>query len=349
MQNSTVKQHFPTHIKMSSVARWSTEIPSSAPKGWVILVQDRHSLNNHIEKVTKAAEHLNEIGLATLTVDLAGAGNPQQAAYAWVEQTRDQLIRAAEWLQTQAEWNKLPINYVGSGRGAAAAWRASLVTDVQSVITWNAQPEFAWQALSKVTVPTLLLVDEHEQYAGKFANRLVHWQLRANSRLMLVPAGVPALETYLPEWFEQLQPTRPHQAARLSAPKQQKDKKSSPLSPKAIQGALVLALGLLAPTLATPTAHAAPLLRRHHPVPHPVAQNGGPSATSVGVADGLNGLTTNDKIPGQQEAGPNLPGPQDTNNNGIPDFLEPAGSGALDKTAQPHPPNHKLFLPLVGR
>ncbi|MCX6046022.1 MAG: hypothetical protein NT075_13005, partial [Chloroflexi bacterium] len=261
MQDSTVKQSCPTHIKTSSVDMWLNRSSASTPTGWLILTQDSHYTNKQVEKFTKATEYFNQIGLSTLTVDLTGPLNARQAPGHWAEQARDQLIQATEWLQTQAEWNKLPISYVGSGRGAAAAWQASLAAEVQSIITWNAQPELAWQALPKVTTPTLLLVDEREKYVSKFANRLAYWQLRANSRLLLVPEGVPVLETYLPGWLRQQAAQQQHQETRHLATKRRKDQKSSTLSQKAIQGALVLSLGLLAPTLTTSMISAAPLIR----------------------------------------------------------------------------------------
>ncbi|CAN5761228.1 hypothetical protein BH10CHL1_BH10CHL1_16400 [soil metagenome] len=286
MQYSAGKQNFPTHIKTSSVNMWLNQIPASTPTGWLILTQDRRSPYRQLEKLAKAAQHLNHLGLATLTVDLTGTGNPRRAPRIQAEQARDQVIRATEWLQARAEWNKLPIHYLGSHRGAAAAWRASLTTDIQSIITWNAQPEFAWQALPKVTAPTLLLVDEQEKYVSKFANHLVHWQLRANSRLVLIPEGGSALETYLSDWFQQWSAIRHPQGTWLADTKRQKP--SSRLSQKAIQGALALSLGLLAPTLATSTASAAPLLRRHHIATAPIVKNVGPVATPTPVVNGSN-------------------------------------------------------------
>ncbi|MCX6044849.1 MAG: hypothetical protein NT075_07020, partial [Chloroflexi bacterium] len=56
-----------------------------------------------------------------------------------------------------------------------------------------------------------------------------------------------------------------------------------------------------------------------------------------------------DKIPDQEEAGPNPLAPQDSNNNGLPDFLEPAGPAALDEATEPNQTNRKLFFPLIDR
>lgn len=63
-----------------------------------------------------------------------------------------------------------------------------------------------------------------------------------------------------------------------------------------------------------------------------------------------NFLDTNsdgDSASDQAEAGPNPLNPGDSNNDGIPDFLDPATPTGLDDGSEPG--NRRVFLPLVGR
>lgn len=70
------------------------------------------------------------------------------------------LIDAVEWLTSQSSFRHLPLCYLGSGTGAAAALLAAArrPEQVQAIVSHGGRPDLAGDALSQVQAPTLLVV-----------------------------------------------------------------------------------------------------------------------------------------------------------------------------------------------
>ncbi|MCG9790941.1 dienelactone hydrolase family protein [Flavobacterium algicola] len=71
------------------------------------------------------------------------------------------LIATTEWLIQNKSTNQLPIGYLGSNMGAAAAMRAAAYfgKTIKAVVSRSGRPDMAVDSLSQVTSPTLLIVD----------------------------------------------------------------------------------------------------------------------------------------------------------------------------------------------
>lgn len=114
--------------------------------------------SGHVTRVLHAS------GLGTLTLELRTA--EEELAQEWtlregsnVELVAHRLEVARDWLQRDDTLSLLPVGYLGSGLGAAAALVAAAhqPRGVQAVVTLGGRPDMAGAFLGDVRAPTLLL------------------------------------------------------------------------------------------------------------------------------------------------------------------------------------------------
>jgi predicted phosphoribosyltransferase/dienelactone hydrolase len=141
------------------------------------------------------ADVLQNAGLATLLVDLL----EEDEAESWdkvfdIELLAGRLEAAARWLRQGRDTGALPLGYFGASTGAAAALLAAAssrgagAATVRAVVSRGGRPDLAWDHLSEVQTPTLLIVggcDESVLQLNKAALRL----LRCPKELAIVPEG----------------------------------------------------------------------------------------------------------------------------------------------------------------
>lgn len=174
--------------------------------GWIIFAQ--LSEDDNIENQQHSLS-FNQLGLATLQVRL-GAGRSLRPATEWLQV-------ATQWLENQPEAKGLPVSYFGTGLGTAVALQAAAhMPQVKGVVSWNGRPELAWRYLNRVSTPSLLMVSQEETWSRQWFNRAAAWQLSGN--YIAVPANIPAVETFYPNWFQQrtLHPVSKRPAPQLT-------------------------------------------------------------------------------------------------------------------------------------
>jgi dienelactone hydrolase len=112
---------------------------------------------------------LHSVGLATLKLGLRTA--EEELAQEWtlregsnVELVAHRLEVARDWLQRNDALSLLPLGYLGSGLGAAAALVAAAhqPRGVQAVVILGGRPDMASEFLHEVRAPTLLLAPEDD-------------------------------------------------------------------------------------------------------------------------------------------------------------------------------------------
>ncbi|NMO19915.1 alpha/beta hydrolase [Pyxidicoccus fallax] len=164
-------------------------VPERA-SGLVVLATDGAGQDGRrLEHVTRV---LHDAGLATLHLELRTA--EEELAQEWtlregsnVELVAHRLEVARDWLQRDDILSLLPVGYLGSGLGAAAALVAAAhqPRGVQAVVTLGGRPDMAGEFLHDVRAPTLLLAAAED--ADRVAlNRRVFDALKYRKALQLI-------------------------------------------------------------------------------------------------------------------------------------------------------------------
>jgi putative phosphoribosyl transferase len=155
----------------------------------------RHSPRNQF-----VARTLNRAGLGTLLFDLL---TPEEEALDI--QTREhrfnisllaeRLVHATKWTRQQDVTRDLRIGYFGSSTGGAAALvaAADVPDDAGAVVSRGGRPDLAGVALSKVQVPTLLIVGGNDDIVIEL-NEMARDQMRCEVKVEIVPGATHLFE-----------------------------------------------------------------------------------------------------------------------------------------------------------
>jgi pimeloyl-ACP methyl ester carboxylesterase len=166
------------------------------PQGLVVFVHgsgsSRHSPRNQF-----VAQTLQEGGLATLLFDLLTPYEEEiDLRTRHLRFDIDMLARRTagvlEWLDLQPFAHELKRGLFGSSTGAAAALMAAVeVPDkVEAVVSRGGRPDLAGPALSKVQVPTLLIVGGNDEAVIDFNEEaLEQMQEGAHKKMVIVPGA----------------------------------------------------------------------------------------------------------------------------------------------------------------
>lgn len=127
------------------------------PTGFVIFASNG-KLMRIDRRQMDLSEELNARGLGTLVFDLVETSEGPEI-HGNVDQLAARLLSATGWSRKQWGVAGLPIGFVGTGLGSAAALSAAaaLSPKVRAVATLGGRPDLAGPALSKVQASTLLL------------------------------------------------------------------------------------------------------------------------------------------------------------------------------------------------
>lgn len=116
---------------------------------------------------TRVAEELAKAGIATLMVDLLTSDEQQfdsrTGHYRYdADFLAHRMIGVAQWLQRSAGLRDLPVAFIGSAAGAAAALvAAALRPDLPSaVVAINGRTDLAADYLRNVKTPTLFVLND---------------------------------------------------------------------------------------------------------------------------------------------------------------------------------------------
>lgn len=132
------------------------------PTGFVIFASSRDLLRIDRRQLD-LSEALNERGLGTLLFDLVDASDSAEVEEN-VGALAGRLIGATGWSRKQWGISGLPLGYVGSGLGSAAALSAAgaLIPKIRAIATRGGRPDLAGEAIAGVQTPTLLLADAED-------------------------------------------------------------------------------------------------------------------------------------------------------------------------------------------
>ena len=135
------------------------------------------------------SEALNEHGLGTLLFDLVETTEEADAARD-LEILTERLLAATEWGGRQWGVEGLPVGFLGSGLGSAAALvaAAALGPAVCAVTCRGGRPDLAGAGLPRVQAPTLLLFSGDDPVEAEAAIAAAG-QLRCAQRLRNMGTG----------------------------------------------------------------------------------------------------------------------------------------------------------------
>jgi pimeloyl-ACP methyl ester carboxylesterase len=166
----------------------------------IVLFAHGSGSSRHSPRNRHVARMLNDANLATLLIDLLSA-EEERIDLRTAELRFDigllaeRLISATAWISTFPDTRRLRIGYFGSSTGAAAALVAAAErpAGLGAVVSRGGRPDLAGSALSRVQVPTLLIVGGNDFQVIEL-NREAFAQLRCEKRLVIVPGATHLFE-----------------------------------------------------------------------------------------------------------------------------------------------------------
>jgi dienelactone hydrolase len=171
----------------------------------------------------EVARHLQEMGFATLLIDLLT--EDEEAIDQRAGQLRFDILLLAkrvravtQWLATDDVTSRLAVGYFGASTGAAAALMAATERpgDVYAVVSRGGRTDLAGSVLPRVQAPTLFIVGERDEQVLELNLKSLD-ALTCEKRLEIVPGATHLFEEagalervaeLAGEWFQE------HLAAR---------------------------------------------------------------------------------------------------------------------------------------
>ncbi len=163
--------------------------------GGVVVFAHGSGSSRHSPRNQFVAGTLVEAGFATLLVDLLTIEEGEDRAKVFdVALLANRLAAAAEWVIREPEMAGLPVGYFGASTGSAAALIAAAHTKlVSAVVSRGGRPDLAWDDLSSVRAPTLLIVGGNDEPVLSW-NRDALEQLTCPKELAVVPGATHLFE-----------------------------------------------------------------------------------------------------------------------------------------------------------
>lgn len=157
--------------------------------------------SRHSPRNVAVAETLQELGLATLHVDLLTPAEERVDAFTArhrfnIGMLTGRLLTATSWLENNCSQRDFRIGYFGASTGAAAALKAAAEReDLVAVVSRGGRPDLAGPDLPRVKAATLLIVGGLDRPVIEL-NRAAHEQLRNAYRreLTVVPGATHLFE-----------------------------------------------------------------------------------------------------------------------------------------------------------
>jgi putative phosphoribosyl transferase len=165
------------------------------PTGIVVFAQGSGS-SRHSPRNRYVAEVLNRAGLATLLFDLLTADEEINRANVFdIGLLARRLVDVTGWLGGQTDTAALPVGYFGASTGAGAALVAATDPRVKigAVVSRGGRPDLAGSSLSKVHVPTLLIVGGRDDVVLEL-NRRAQATIPGDCELTVVPGATHVFE-----------------------------------------------------------------------------------------------------------------------------------------------------------
>jgi putative phosphoribosyl transferase len=168
-------------------------IPDGAPG--IVLFAHGTGSGRHSPRNRAVARALHQEGLATLLIDLL-TPEEEMADDATgflrfdIDLLAERLVGATDWLGEEPATHGLPVGYFGASTGAGAALVAAAQRPnaVRAVVSRGGRPDLAGSALSRVRVPTLLIVGGEDRQVLAL-NREALDRLRPKKSLEIIPGA----------------------------------------------------------------------------------------------------------------------------------------------------------------
>jgi putative phosphoribosyl transferase len=184
----------------------------SGPTGLVVFAHGSGS-SRFSPRNRQVANRLNERGLGTVLLDLlTPAEEPDRTMVFDVVALGRRLHGCARWVAAQPWSAGLPIGYFGASTGAAAALWAAAEPDstVSAIVSRGGRPDLAGERLSRVTVPTLLIVGESDLEVWRLNSMAAAGLTGVNevavvpraTHLFEEPGALEAVADLACDWFE---------------------------------------------------------------------------------------------------------------------------------------------------
>jgi dienelactone hydrolase len=190
MVNSSVEERA-VSVSLGEVTLEGDLAMPGAARGLVLFAHgsgsSRHSPRNRF-----VAGMFQEAGLATLLLDLLTADEGRRDAVGHlrfnIELLAERVVGATSWLKGQSDTASLPIGYFGASTGAAAALvaAAALPDTIGAVVSRGGRPDLAGSALTRVWVPTLLIVGGNDQTVLELNGEALRLLGAADKQLIVV-------------------------------------------------------------------------------------------------------------------------------------------------------------------
>ena len=155
----------------------------------------RHSKRNQF-----VASKLVEAGLGTVLLDLLThdeeAEDLADGRYRFdIGFLTDRLVAATHWVQSHPRSNHCKIGFFGASTGGAAALRAAAILgeEIGAVVSRGGRPDLAYEHLSEVEAPTLLIVGERDEAVLQL-NRDAYEHLTCIRKMAIIPGATHLFE-----------------------------------------------------------------------------------------------------------------------------------------------------------
>lgn len=157
---------------------------------------------------------LQDAGIGTLLFDLLTRDEDTIYENRFnIELLTERLKSATSWLRKQPQTSDFSLGYFGASTGTASALRAAadLGKQISAVVSRGGRPDLAYEALSRVQAPVLLIVGGNDSLVIEL-NRSAYDKIKAEKHLAIVPGATHLFEErgtleeaarLAAEWFRQ--------------------------------------------------------------------------------------------------------------------------------------------------
>ncbi len=166
----------------------------------VVLFAHGSGSSRHSPRNRQVAVALNDLGLATLLLDLLSEDEEELDLQTGelrfdIALLGRRVVAATDWLVAHSETATLPIGYFGASTGAAAALVAAAERPdpVGAIVSRGGRPDLAGPALGRVRAPTLLIVGGEDRVVIGL-NREALAELHVEKALEIVPGATHLFE-----------------------------------------------------------------------------------------------------------------------------------------------------------
>lgn len=165
----------------------------SVPKGAKAVIAFAHgSGSGRLSPRNQFVAETLQLGqLATLLLDLLDEqeGEDREKVFD-IELLAERLQNAADWLHSDSQMGDLPLGYFGASTGAAAALVAAARQPkrIGAVVSRGGRPDLAFDDLTEVRAPTLLIVGGHDEEVLQLNEQALE-RLTCPKQLVVIPGA----------------------------------------------------------------------------------------------------------------------------------------------------------------